>query len=125
LKLSEAIRLGTMALPWSGDFSACAIGCGVYAIGKNWHHDPSLEKDPVDFVAIKEWPFLRSIVTNPLDGQKVTLINAVGRLNGFYVPRWDRNRIADWVATIEPQDVTNEAINDYSLSRLLETSHAG
>lgn len=103
MKLSEAIRLGASAIPWSYGYDGCAIGAAVYAIGRHrlWRQS----EDPVYEEAEREWPFLRRDYAHPLSGEISPLLTIIGHLNGFSIPGpWTRPQIAAWVATIEPAE---------------------
>lgn len=101
MRLSEAIRLGSMMKPQAfGNFygpereSSCALGaafdaCGMEVFGPDTKFDGpfGLEyfEDEYEIIAcpvcgIAEWP-------------------TIGHLNDFH--RWTREAIADWVETIE------------------------
>lgn len=104
MKLSEAMRLGSMALPpiygpvfEDGDdgkpCGACAIGSALYAVGR-------LE-EPYNFTDhfADQWPWTADSVTHPTLRYSTTLTNAIAHL--FERERWTREAIADWVQSIE------------------------
>ena len=105
-KLSEAILLGAMAIPQTCGYQGCAIGTAVYAIGRNIHYRPNDTRlISVRDEASKAWPFLDTLeVKHPFMGYRQTLRVIICHLNGFAELNWTRERIAAWVATVEPQE---------------------
>lgn len=88
LRLSEAIRLGSLLHPQAyGHFlgdTTCAFGAALEAIGGLKEND-SLP-----------WPDLMGqVATCPVCVQRNSLINIVMHLNDHH--HWLRERIADWV----------------------------
>ncbi len=106
MKLSEAIRLGSSMIPEGVYYSNCAIGAAVAAIGKNFHYNSSIPRIPVYIIAEQTWPWLLQTYTNPKYGNRLSAKSIIGNLNGFFTRegQWSRTHIADWVATIEPQE---------------------
>src|SRR5687768_8810316 len=98
MKLSEAIRLGAMLGPqiqgrtFDGDGS-CALGSALLAIGETETYT----------AAFKHFPVTHKQAVHPLSGASVSVLSIVRMLND--ADGWTREQIADWVATIEPQDV--------------------
>lgn len=115
LKLSEAIRLGARLKPQGRTFlthdgRTCAVGAALDVCGrldadapesKNWH------------VAEMLWPWAAVVIperiVHPVTGQAygATALRLITSLNDLH--DWTREQIADWVATIEPQDAPSEA----------------
>lgn len=95
MKLSEAIRLGAMmgkqafGRAYGANGSACANGAAMQAVG--------------GYSIWVEWPWLRTDVTCPACKLSGTTGVAIAHLNDIH--RWTREAIADWVATIEPEEV--------------------
>ena len=104
MRLSEAIRLGAMLRPqgfgiFSAQFGAkatCAYGAAKDALGR-------------DFRAVSEWPWLITEYPCPDCGLSgVAALSIVSlHLNDYH--RWTRERIADWVETIENQQAESTA----------------
>ncbi len=98
MKLSEAIRLGAMMNPQCfnarrGDDgrSSCALGSALDAIGKPEAH----YMDVINF-----WPESQFDVIDPIESKPMMLLSVIRSLND--VPNcWTRERIADWVETVE------------------------
>jgi hypothetical protein len=99
LRLSEAIRLGAMLKPqgfgWfnTDDGGTCAMGAAMQAAGhiRDW---PVVKKSPA---ACPACPLVRvSDNTHNATGAMIVHLNDDHR--------WTRERIADWVATLEAQD---------------------
>jgi hypothetical protein len=123
LKLSDAIRLGAMSLkPLVGRtvlydtndtlVGACALAGALHAIG--WCC-VSLDMNTI----WKAWPWMsktddacaynvdgRRFVQCPACRREDPVIDVIVELNDEHL--WTRERIADWVATIEPQDVIEQ-----------------
>jgi hypothetical protein len=105
MKLSEAIRLGAILDPkgmgpmaaHDGAERTCALGAARKAVGFAHH-----------WGRLKEvWPILDLRVTIPRGsfwkGQHCPLMDAIYKLNDDALCEWTRERIAEWVATIEAQ----------------------
>ena len=104
MKLSEAIRLGAMALPpvYGPVFrggpdgqpcAACAIGAALFAIGLTDMHDAV----HFDSVIERVWPWTSQAVKSPVGfGKAVNLIVVMYERHGY-----TREQIADWVETLE------------------------
>src|SRR5690348_3552204 len=110
MKLSEAIRLGATLRPqgfgrFIADGKSCAWGAAYEAIGS--------EGGPTA-VDPSEWFWFYTIPFNcpecGADERKTG--DVIIHLNDFH--HWTRERIADWVATIEPQDAPEEQIETVS-----------
>jgi hypothetical protein len=115
MKLSDAIRLGSMTVPQhfgalflferpyvqNDDIppilSACAAGSALMAIGV-------LDKGR-GWSTATYWPWTADMsVTCPYgDGRKI-VCDMIVHLNDSHM--WTREQIADWVATIEPTEMT-------------------
>jgi hypothetical protein len=108
MKLSEAIRLGAMLLPQaSGSIGtmagSCALGAAADAVGiDRMLDDPTLYSDPYADLA-KTFPILATKARCPACGRpdKLGRCGLIAELNDIH--EWTRERIADWVATIEAQ----------------------
>jgi hypothetical protein len=73
---------------------SCAYGAAFDAIGFN---------EKIDQNAAKHWPWLSAQTQCPhCDGETSFLFCVSDHLNDVH--RWTREEIADWVATVEPQD---------------------
>lgn len=114
MNLSEAIRLGALLKPQghmgfldqrSG--GTCALGAATDAIGRL--------NDLLDgrFYEFREWPVLGATVESPETGWRTTVWQSVVTLNDLH--GWTRERIADWVETIEAQQEQPEALQALSL----------
>ena len=111
MKLSEAIRLGAMLKPqWFGfadsfgNTRTCAIQAAFDAIGQLGNRIP----------AFHFWPIVKLDAVCPescciagLSDDGVGLDNVIIHLNDAH--HWTRERIADWVATIEAQQEQQQA----------------
>ncbi len=102
MKLSEAIRLGAMLKPqaFSGaqwPEKSCALQAACDALGMDG-------TDVMPFLA--KYPWAHRKVTCPacnvMDKPRAIHCVIAFHLNDDH--RWTREQIADWVATIEPQD---------------------
>ena len=104
-KLSTAILLGAMAIPQTCGYEGCAIGAAVYAIGRHHQYNPDYQVKGVSEEAGTAWPFIHTLrVTHPIDKYEEVLRLVIGDLNGYDHLNWTRERIAAWVATVEPQE---------------------
>jgi hypothetical protein len=100
MKLSEAIRLGAMMKPQAfivGGDGTCALQAALDAIGM----DTSRPSERTDAI----WPqALSRMSACPECKARATVAYIIPiHLNDRH--RWTRERIADWVATVEPQEV--------------------
>lgn len=104
MKLSDAIRLGSMAsdpikcVLWR-DGRTCALGAAFLAAGMfdSNHMVPSAVQDakwPILAVIAKSCPCCR-------DGRQ-SVADMITHLNDYHT--WTREAIADWVSTIEPPE---------------------
>lgn len=99
MKLSDAIRLGSMMKP-QGFVSmlnggrSCALGAAMDAIGR-------LNGFTVTDMAADSWPFLNDKVGLPCgcDSTDWAWKDVITHLNDSH--EWTREAIADWVQTIE------------------------
>lgn len=103
LKLSDAIRLGAMLGPQvfgksfsgTGDGGSCALGAADLAIGRT----RLLDAFPWAFKPVKQTVPLDLIPDDyPCPEDNLTFL--IAYLNDH--KRWTRERIADWVASLEP-----------------------
>lgn len=121
MKLSVAIRLGSMLVPqcigqsvdWHRDVTgqpvvaACALGAAGLAIGQ-WplRMEPGIMRRDSVWNPCDSWPWTVCDVACPQccvwysGGANVVAI--IAHLNDTH--RWTREQIADWIATIEPQE---------------------
>lgn len=104
LKLSEAIRLGAMIRPqvrgeMFKDGGSCVLGAGSEACGAAY--DDRLR---VISPALKLWPWLeqRKAACPVCALVEFNAAHTLAHLNDRH--EWTREQIADYVATIEPQD---------------------
>lgn len=102
MKLSEAIRLGSLLRPQG--FGAlenkgrtCAMGAAREAVGL-----------PMDCQVVTPWAWTYALfegkcpVCNEGDRDSGIVYIIASHLNDEH--RWPRERIADWVASVEPQE---------------------
>lgn len=105
MKLSEAIRLGSLLKPqafgdmWVG-VGSCAFGAAYDAAGITI---TTTEASDI-------WPWLDAPMKCPVCGALEELVTFVisAHLNDTH--RWTREEIADWVATVEPQEIEADEI---------------
>ena len=107
MKLSEAIRLGAMLKPQGYEVlygaRTCALGAASDALG---FEESAKRYDDL----VRLFPFLSERATCPVpfcdyghgEHDPPSNLRVVWHLNDLH--RWDRCRIADWVATVEPRD---------------------
>jgi hypothetical protein len=103
MRLSEAILLGAMMKPQGfGGFNKSGVSCGLEAgldaVGLmsrprgNYH------------AAVQIWPWLRANIECPWCMENQVIYDVIGLcLNDR--GKWSRQKIAKWVATVEPVDV--------------------
>jgi hypothetical protein len=104
VKLSEAILLGSVTGPQiigslsDRDSGTCALGAALKACGISI---VDLEDVPV---ASSVWPWLSRAQVCPVCREKVREVTYVitNHLNDRHL--WSRERIAEWVASVEPKD---------------------
>lgn len=105
MRLSEAIRLGSMLRPqtrgsYGADGGSCAIGAAAEAAGMNEY--------PLFHELEARWPVLTEFVACPVtadtSGDVGTVILWLNDSHG-----WTREAIADWVETLEPRDAVSPA----------------
>ena len=106
MKLSEAIRLGAMMVPQEfgpmRETGACALQTALLAVGALPEGTFSCYR-----ASRKIWPWLERIVSCPICGEGINLgMTTIAHLNDNHL--WTREAIADWVATVEPQDIQEE-----------------
>lgn len=125
MKLSDALRLGSMATPKAvgirhkGDGSTCALGAVEYAIGCELNNDRNAER---------YFPCLDWIVNDPISGRFYELSCVIAMLNNgrniFYnitYPAWTREDIANWIDTVIPAD-KQEMLLSLDLEATIETA---
>jgi hypothetical protein len=123
MKLSEAILLGSVgseqgygnASMFTESKAKCALGAALHAVGQapsnqgySWG-DP--ETSPYKHVRAV-WPLVDTYVQHPMRDIRYTIMQTIYDLNDTFL--WTRPQIAQWVATIEPQE-----------AQVLETQHNG
>jgi hypothetical protein len=100
LRLSEAIRLGAMLRPQTfrtllTDDGACALGAALLAVGAR--------QDEAVRSAVDRWPWACIVSADcPQCGRSHTVFRVITHLNDRH--RWTRERIARWIAGIEPTE---------------------
>ena len=125
MKLSEAIRLGAMlkpqafgALSSTDQTGTCAMGAAIQAIGSPMRalRDGEASTNgrrstgtPLVADVPQDWQNTydaKDPVCPECAGIKVNVLAAITHLNDTH--RWTRERIADWVETLEVAAVTTE-----------------
>jgi hypothetical protein len=128
MKLSEAIRLGSMLRPqghrmlMSGG-ATCALGAALEAIGEdvwrlNFNGDSAVD------AVVKRAGWIDPEHVCPACGEKFDGRDETGEEDGFYViahlndvHKWTREAIADWVEQIErAQEPTSQPVSSESPS---------
>lgn len=115
MRLSEAIRLGAMMGPQSfgdtfgQDDSSCAMGAALLAVG--CPRTVTYGDIVMHFAVATAYAF------HPESGIYQLVISTIRQLNDQ--SRWTREQIADWVATIEPQEDPH-ALPEADLAEVLE-----
>lgn len=116
MKLSEAIRLGAMmheqvfhAIEQRDDdgltCGTCALGAANVALGF---------KDFGNLTELKSaYQFIFNHMLCPVCGEDTTIVGIINLHIGCS-HRWTRERIADWVATIEPAEVATDQPKEVS-----------
>lgn len=105
MKLSEAIRLGSMLKPQafgmiSHDGGTCAIGAAYDAVGIDiFHLRDSLPIAERAMVVYGKLPMLQTASECPVCGYLLEVGFVLTHLNDHH--RWTREQIADWVETVE------------------------
>ncbi len=115
MRLSEAIRLGAMLRPQTTGAiykhgKSCAWGAAWEAMGgdiEHWSHTMNMSSHSI---CMRFWPELNKEVIDPIGGDLRKLYFVIEYLNDN--PNcWTRERIADWVTTIEsPTEVPSDTI---------------
>lgn len=115
MRLSEAIKLGAMLKPQgfgdyqTGDGGACALGSALDAVGVAADKQNGL----TDLSLALRFPAVNTPATCPWKLCRDTFAHEIGsvitHLNDDHC--WTRERIADWVATVEPQETTSDGIS--------------
>ena len=121
IPLSDAIRLGAMLLPQSAHYldeqwdgtthglptGCCALGGAALATGFNRARD----LDVLKFVYDRWGTTLSLRVPHPVSGcHGDTVHYIINTLNSLYCYHWTRERIAEWVATIEKQETASDCL---------------
>ena len=122
MKLSAAILLGsTLRKQCFGDSfvggGSCAIGAAYEALGYNKFNLPD---------CCKVWPWLDVPVECPVCGESEPTTAAIISVHLNDGHKWTRERIAEWVATVEPQDIQGEQTDEGQEARIavLEATEA-
>jgi hypothetical protein len=102
MRLSEAIRLGAMLRPQAkfhffADGGSCALGAAFEACGALVFPRSSF----MGVEGIRIFPILTALVEHPITKSIGSLWLAIVWLNNY--DGWTRERIADWVETIEKE----------------------
>jgi len=105
MKLSEAIRLGSMLKPHVKHSlvaygRTCALGAALDAAGALGIAEDDGDPGPYE-AAEAIWPILKSPVRHPAYRECADLRKVITSLNDEF--DWTREQIADWVETIERQ----------------------
>lgn len=115
MRLSEAIRLGSLLKPqnldgyFRNEGQSCALGSAADALGVPMH--PELDWTFGYHALENEFPFLSDAARCPacnavqalwrrLRDKEYDLGDVIVHLNDDH--KWSRKRISDWVATVEP-----------------------
>ena len=114
MRLSEAIRLGTMMTSqafravFTGD-GACAWGAALLAVG-------APPERAVRSAALSRWPWAFAVSVNCPSCRRSRLVcEVIAHLNDDH--RWAREKIGTWVAEIEPADAQGpEGVPDPTLA---------
>lgn len=127
LKLSEAISLGAMLRPQAfgelveeiapGVFGTCAFGAAEEAISHDFEIGVADATSEIASVYAVYGPLLKRWSLCPVCTHGEEIAQIVHHLNDWH--RWTRERIAEWVATIEPQDVATEPVVERAVARAL------
>jgi hypothetical protein len=110
MTLSQAIRLGARLKPqtmgmWQAGGKTCAAGAALDAIGR-------LETDEPSLLLQEQWPVSTLRVQHPAcphitDYSVLAIITTLNDCEG-----WSRERIADWVESIEAQQPPPARVSD-------------
>lgn len=103
MKLSEAIMLGSTMSPQAfgvarrSDGAACALAAAGDANGVEYGLD-----------LFQVWPFLLTKAVDPVTTNVGPAWSIIVDLNDCQM--WSRERIADWVASVEPHEEQTEEV---------------
>lgn len=113
MKLSEAIRLGSMIRPqgfgryWPDGKTSCALGAAFEAGGLRDHIEQAYNSDVTGLLP----PIWATFLDGPQQcprcswaNEKIPTLSVITHLNDDH--KWTREQIADWVATIEPSEAS-------------------
>ena len=103
MKLSEAIRMNGMTKPqgfenesFYSNVAPCALGGALLSIGR-----------PQTYLALFDsWPWITAVTNCPCEHCTFAcyrVAEAIWHLNDQHA--WTRQQIANWVETVEPQEV--------------------
>ncbi len=110
MKLSEAMRLGAILRPqcvgrlFSSNGESCAMGAVIEACGiedKNPHCTVAIWNTTIERFPMLAWGHSRFVFPEMGGAYRGDLWDAIVALNNVH--KWTRERIADWVETIECQ----------------------
>lgn len=102
MKLSDAIRLGSMLKPQGFDGRNKARSCALRAAGDAVGISDYLDSGALNYAALaRRWPILRCPVQHPLAAFADDVMSSIYHLNDKR--RWTREQIADWVETLESE----------------------
>lgn len=114
MRLSEAIKLGAMLKPQGfGDYQtrnggACALGSAMDAVGV----ETDIQNSLTDLLLGQLLPATNTSAACPVKPCNDDFAREIGsvivHLNDDH--RWTREQIADWVATVEPQETSAPAM---------------
>lgn len=122
MRLSDAIWLGAMLRPqgfkafWR-DGKSCAMGAAMDAIGRIGRGTEATRTWPWLDAAKVQCPKCGAIYNRRwVDGQRLGgYVYVIAHLNDHH--RWTRERIADWVATVEPTNIPlDSSVTDATVS---------
>jgi hypothetical protein len=113
--LSQAIVLGSIGTKqgkdnYSSNGTTCAMGAALTALGAITRGTSFVANRMNQIVACNLWPWLRLEIACPVTGKRSAALNVIQVLNDTH--DWTRPRIADWVATIEPEPATPPVAQD-------------
>lgn len=114
MRLSEAIRLGALLRPkaigyFFKDGASCAQGAALEATGTRYDNNPELSLF-YHGMMVTRWPWIRKGAWCPACGLYAPVGGVIPHLNNrLGAHDWPRERIADWVETVEPADACPSA----------------
>lgn len=126
MRLSEAIRLGSMLRPqirneYSTRRGSCAVGAACDALGIGELGIAAAEMEWVKAFDVDASGRIHHRLCPVCGDGRPNTVNAITHLNDDH--KWTREQIADWVQTIEPAQVGSEAARAVT-SDVLQAVHA-